>query len=284
MRWSLVLVQLVVVTGASAQQLPATPAGRLVGADRVLVIAHRGDSKVAPENTLPAFKSAVEAGSDLVELDYVHTADGQMLVIHDDTLDRTTDADEKWEAQKIRVDAKTLEECQSLDAGSWFGPEFAGTKLPTLEEAIDVIQDGSVTLIERKDGDAKTCVDMLERKEIVEDLVVQAFDWKYLADCRALRKDLVLGALGSGKLTPEKLDEIVASGAQVVGWQFLALREEQIAMIHERGLKAWAWTVDDPKAARRLAEWGVDGIITNIPAQIKETLASPAETEASSAP
>ena len=271
MRLSTLLCALVFVSTTLADpKLPATPAGRLAGMDRVLIIAHRGDSKVAPENTLPAFESAVKAGSDLVELDYVHTADGIPIVIHDETLDRTTDADIKWAAKKIRVDSKKLAELETLDAGSWFQPKFAGTKLPTLEQSLDIIQKGSVTLIERKEGDAKTCVDLLERKELVQNVIVQAFDWKYLKDCRALRKDVVLGALGSGKLTPERLDEIVASGANAVGWQFLALRKEQIDMIHARGLKAWAWTVDEPKAAENLVEWGIDGIITNEPAEMKQ--------------
>ncbi|MBX9656657.1 hypothetical protein K2Y11_23820 [bacterium] len=271
MRRYLFFLSMLVSTASFADPtLPKTPAGKLVGQDRILIIAHRGDSKVAPENTLPAFESAVKAGSDLVELDYVHTADGVPIVIHDDTLDRTTDADLKWSAKKIRVDSKKLAELETLDAGSWFAPKFAGTKLPTLEQSLDAIQKGSVTLIERKEGDAKTCVDLLERKELVQDVVVQAFDWKYLKDCRALRKDLVLGALGSGKLTPERLDEIVASGANAVGWQFLVLRKEQIDMIHERGLKAWAWTVDEPKAVEQLVEWGIDGIITNKPAEVKD--------------
>lgn len=269
-RYLFCLSMIVSTTSFADPTLPKTPAGKLVGQDRILIIAHRGDSKVAPENTLPAFESAVKAGSDLVELDYVHTADGVPIVIHDDILDRTTDADQKWSAKKIRVDSKKLAELETLDAGSWFSPKFAGTKLPTLEQSLDAIQKGSVTLIERKEGDAKTCVDLLERKELVQDVVVQAFDWKYLKDCRALRKDLVLGALGSGKLTPERLDEIVASGANAVGWQFLVLRKEQIDMIHERGLKAWAWTVDEPKAVEQLVEWGIDGIITNKPAEVKD--------------
>ena len=165
---------------------------------------------------------------------------------------------------------KKLAELETLDAGSWFNPKFTGTKLPTLEQSLDVIQKGSMTLIERKAGDAKTCVDLLERKELLHNVIVQSFDWKFLAECRALRKDLVLGALGSGKLTPERLDEIIASGANAVGWQFLTLRKEQIDLIHSRGLKAWAWTVDEPKATERLVEWGVDGIISNEPAKIKE--------------
>jgi glycerophosphoryl diester phosphodiesterase len=263
------LMGLCSVSSVWAEPLPKTPVGKLVGQDRVLVIAHRGDSKAAPENTLPAFESAVKVGADLVELDYVHTADGVPIVIHDDTLDRTTDADDKWSEKKIRVESKKLSELAELDAGKWFGPKFEGTKLPTLEESIDLIQKGSVTLIERKEGDAKTCVDLLERKEMVQDVVVQAFDWKFLADCRKLRKDLVLGALGSGKLTPEKIEEIKATGAQAVGWQFLALREKEIQMLHDAGFKVWAWTVDDEKAAERLIDWGIDGIISNYPGKIK---------------
>jgi glycerophosphoryl diester phosphodiesterase len=266
---SVVLMSLLSGDPLQALPLPPTPAGRLVAREEVLVIAHRGDSKAAPENTLPAFESAVKVGADLVELDYVHTADGVPIVIHDDTLDRTTDAKEKWGGKRIAVTSKNLAELETLDAGKWFGESFAGTKLPTLEASIDLIQKGSVTLIERKAGDAKTCVDLLERKEIVQDLVVQAFDWKYIADCRSLRKDLVLCCLGSGKLDEKRLDEIVESGAQAVGWQFLTLREEQIGLAHARGLKVWAWTVDDPKAAERLIEWGVDGIISNVPAEIK---------------
>ncbi len=265
------ILSLCVMTATAwSDPIPKTPAGRLIEQDRVLVIAHRGDSKAAPENTLPAFESAVRVGSDLVELDYVHTADGTPIVIHDDTLDRTTDADDKWGEKKIRVNTKKLAELAELDAGKWFDPKFEGTRLPTLEESIDLIQKGSATLIERKAGDAKTCVDLLERKEIVQDVVVQAFDWKFLADCRSLRKDLILGALGTGKLSEEKIEEIKETGAQAVGWQFLALREKEIQMLHDAGFKVWAWTVDDEKAAERLIEWGIDGIISNYPAKIKQ--------------
>lgn len=254
-------------------------AERKVQSGHVLVIAHRGDSKAAPENTLPAFESAVKVGADLVELDYVHTSDGVPLVIHDETLDRTTDADEKWQAKQIRVSTKSLAEMATLDAGSWFDPKFAGTKLPTLEEALDTIQKGSMTLIERKEGDAKTCIELLERKKLLGDVVVQAFDWKYLSDCHKLRPNLVLCALGQGALSPERLDAIQKTGAKAIGWQFLSLREESIKAIHERGLKVYAWTVDDPKAAERLIGWGVDGIITDLPAVMKEVVAKSARSD-----
>ena len=182
------LVASALAIGGGTEESPRSlsPARRLVEADRVLVIAHRGDSKAYPENTLPAFESAVRIGADMVELDYVHTSDGVPVVIHDATLDRTTNAAQLWQGQKIRVDSKTLAEVRPLDAGAWFGPAFAGTKLPTLEEALDAIQSGSTTLIERKEGDAKTCVDLLERKELVGEVVVQSFDWNFLADRKSV--------------------------------------------------------------------------------------------------
>ncbi|KKK67784.1 hypothetical protein LCGC14_2950600, partial [marine sediment metagenome] len=115
----------------AADSAPATPAQNRVASERVLVIAHRGDSKVAPENTLPAFASAVKVGSDLVELDYYHWSDGVPVVFHDRELDRTTNARRVWGGSEIKLDTKTLFDLRRLDAGSWFGANFAGTPIPT---------------------------------------------------------------------------------------------------------------------------------------------------------
>lgn len=249
-------------------------ASDLINSDRVLVIAHRGDSGSHPENTLPAFKSAVEIGSDLVELDYVHTAEGTPLVIHDKTLDRTTDAVSQWGGKNILVKKKTLEETQTLDAGSWFDQRFAGTKLPTLDEAIDVIQDGSTTLIERKGGDAKTCVKLLKEKNLIDNVVVQSFDWRYLRACRKLSPDLVLGALGFNEVTPRKVEEIASMDVQAIGWSHGDLDRRWIDEFHKRGLKTWAYTVDDLKRVDELIDAGIDGIITNQPALVKAHLAN----------
>lgn len=250
-----------------------TIAGGKVAAKRVLVIAHRGDSRVAPENTLPAFASAVRVGVDFVELDYHHSADGVPVVFHDRDLDRRTNAVALWGGEKIPLASKTLAELRTLDAGSWFSPQFAGTRLATLDEALDTIQKGSLTLIERKSGDAKTCVDLLNKKGLVGNLVVQAFDWDFLADCRRLSPGLLLGALGEKELTEAKLDQIVATGASVVGWNTEHLTKEGIDAIHRRKLKAWSWTVDDPKRATELIEFGIDGLITNRPDDMKKLVA-----------
>lgn len=270
-----------------------SPAEKLLGSSRPLVIAHRGYCAIAPENTLPAFKLAREAGADMVELDYYHTMDGQMIVIHDTTLDRTTDAVAKWGGRKIPVKSKTLAELKSLDAGKWFDAKFAGTALPTLAESLDLIQmDGGVTLIERKDGDAAACVKLLRDRDEVNKVIVQAFDWNYLADFHALEPKQVLGALGppstrNGKkltkeekaLTPQYIDEAQKTGVRAVGWNN-QVAKAAVDYAHRKGLKVWIYTVNEAAEANHFLDMGVDGIITNDTPLIRRTVAARQEPDA----
>ena len=264
----------------------SSPAEKLMARTVPLVIAHRGYCAVAPENTLPAFKLAKEAGADMVELDYYHTKDGQMIVIHDTTLDRTTDAVAKWGASKIPVKSKTLAELKPLDAGMWFDPKFAGTALPTLTESLDLIQDGGVTLIERKEGDAATCMKLLRARGEVNKVILQAFDWKYLADFHELEAKQVLGALGppstrDGKkltkeekvLTPQFIDEARKAGVRAIGWNN-QVTKTAVDYAHSKGLKVWIYTVNEAGEANTLLDLGVDGIITNDAPLIRQTLAA----------
>jgi glycerophosphoryl diester phosphodiesterase len=253
-----------------AAERPSSPAAQLVAESRVLVIAHRGDSLIAPENTLPAFESAVRAGADLVELDYLHSSDGVPFVIHDYTLDRTTNAVELFGGAKIKASSKSLADLLKLDAGSWFSPKFKGTPLPTLEQSLDEIQKGSVTLIERKGGDAKTCIELLRKKGLIDKVVVQAFDWHYLEDCHHLAPELQLGALGNGELEAKQFAAIKRTGAAAIGWSYKDLDAQKIAAIHDAGYKAWGWTIDNPADAQRLVDAGLDGIITNDPAKMRQ--------------
>ncbi len=252
-----------------------TTAEQLLHSPRPLVIAHRGYSHLAPENTLPAFKLAKAAGADLIELDYYHTKDGVPIVFHDTTLDRTTDATNRWGGAKIRIETKTLGELKTLEAGNWFNPPYPNTPLPTLVEALDEIQNGGVTLIERKAGDAKTCVDILREKKLFNALIVQAFDWEYLADFHQQAPEQVLGALGPPKtkngktLTAEEkklnrawIDAARKCGARIVVWN-KEVNQEAIAYAHSLGLKVWVYTIDDPAVAQKLMDMGVNGIITN---------------------
>ncbi len=259
----------------------AGAAAVLLSQSRPLVIAHRGFSAFAPENTLSAFRLGLAAGADLIELDYHHTRDGVPLVIHDGTWDRTTDATNRWGGQKLAVAEYPLERARVLDAGRWFGPQWAGEKLPTLEEAIAVIQAQGVTLVERKAGDAETMARLLRDRGWVNQLVVQAFDWEYLRRLRELEPRQILGALGpparladgrepSGfekPLSAGWLDEVEKTGAQVVVWN-RELSGAAVQLAHARGLKVWVYTINEPALAGVLLDLGVDGIITDNPAII----------------
>jgi glycerophosphoryl diester phosphodiesterase len=241
------------------------PALKAITQPRVLVIAHRGASADFPENTIPAFLGALEVGADLVELDYYHARDQVPVVFHDKTLDRTTDALQRLGREKIPIDSLTLHQLRQLDAGAWFSDRFAGTRIPTLRESLSAIQGKSITLIERKAGDAATCVRLLRELNLVEEVVVQSFDWQYLEGCHEQDQRLVLGALGDKELTAERLSEAAAAGARVVGWNHEDLDAAAIKRAHDRGLRIWAYTVDEEPKARQLIADGIDGLITNRP-------------------
>jgi len=262
------------------------PALKLIASKRPLVIGHRGYCQIAPENTLPSFKLAMAAGADLVELDYYHSKDGQLVVMHDPDLDRTTDATNKWGGRRIKVESKTAAEIQTLDAGKWFEPKYAGTKVPLLTEALDTIQNGNVTLIERKGGDPDTCIKLLKGKGLINQVVVQSFDWQYLRGFHEQEPDQVLGALGPPVKLPDGtkpagtgkelgsawLDELQKSGAKVAVWNN-KVSKQAVELAHQRGLKVWVYTINDPAEANRLLDMGVDGIITNNTSLIWRTIA-----------
>ena len=266
------------------------PALKLVASQRPLVIGHRGYCQFAPENTLPSFELALAAGADLVELDYYHSKDGKLVVIHDHELDRTTDATNRWAQEHIKVETKTAAELQSLDAGSWFDPKYAGTRIPLLSEALDRIQKGSVTLIERKAGAPPDCIKLLCEKGLVNHVVVQSFDWGYLRAFHEQEPEQVLGALGPPTQLPDGkkpsaiakdlnatwLDELQKTGAKVVVWS-QKVSKEAVELAHQRGLKVWVYTINDPALANELLDMGVDGIITNNTSLIWKTIATRAQ-------
>lgn len=248
---------------------PKTSPHALLKSPQVLVIAHRGNSSQAPENTLAAFREAVNVGANLVELDYYHCADGIPVVVHDRNLKRTTDAIRVLGIKDPLVDKQTLAQLERLDAGSWFDKKFARERIPTLEQALRVIQRGSTTLIERKGGDAKTCVTLLRRMNLLDQVIIQAFDWDYLNDCHRLAPQAVLGALGNKQLSTQRIHAIQSTGAQFIGWKHEDLVRDDIARVHRAGLKVWAYTVNQIARAKQLIDWGVDGIITDVPAIIQ---------------
>lgn len=266
--------------------LPATaPAENLLEYPRPLVIGHRGFPGAAPENTLASFDRALAAGVDLVELDYHHSADGVPIVIHDGTLDRTTDAVARWGGRDHAIGSRTAAELTGLEAGGWFHPPFPGQRLPTLAKALDFIQARGLTLVERKGGDPETLARFLADRGLLNHLVVQSFDWQFLRDFHRLEPRQVLGALGPAArrdgravsdaektLDARWLDEVRAIGARVAVWNrqvdATAIREA-----HRIGLRVWVYTINEPELAESLLEAGVDGLISDNPAMLWRAIA-----------
>ncbi len=161
------------------------------------LVGHRGASEVAPENTLASFERARRDGADIVELDVRLTADGQVVAIHDDTVDRTTDG-------TGRVSAMTLAELRALDAGSWFGPDFAGEPIPTLTEVLDWAQGRVGLFLELKyDRDGQppdprlvpAVVRALEVRAMVEEVALISFHVQPLVDAALLAPGLQVGPM-----------------------------------------------------------------------------------------
>ena len=252
-----------------------SPAEKMLEMDRPLVIAHRGYPTVAPENTIVGFRLANLAGADLVELDYHVDRDGEAIVIHDKTLDRTTNVTAAWGDTEVKVVEKSRAAMQTLDAGTWRDPMFAGVRLPTLEEAIDAIQEGGMTLIERKGGSPEHIVALLKEKDLVNEVIVQSFDWEYVAAVHEMLPEQVLGAIGpsrvwNGKrlsdeereLSREWIDEAAKTGARVLVWN-AQITPETISYAHDKGFKLFIYTISELEPAMRVLEAGVDGVITN---------------------
>jgi len=253
--------------------------------DRPLIIAHRGYSQLAPENTLPAFRLAVNASADLVELDYHQAKDGHLIVIHDVELDRTTNSRKQWGKKHIKVTAKTEAEIHRLDAGSWFDAKYAHTRVPLLAEALKVIQKGAVALLEHKGGGPAALLRILRHGRVIDRAVVQSFDWAFLRTLHELEPKLVLGALGPPSRLPNGkkarkvfrrlsggwLGTAKSTGAKVVVWN-MRVSARAVQLAHSRELKVWIYTINHPKPARRLLKCHVDGLITNDPLLMRRTV------------
>lgn len=227
----------------------------------VLSIGHRGNSLFAPENTVASFKSAL-GKADMVEMDGQLTSDGQLVVMHDATVDRTTDG-------KGGIATNTLAWLKTLDAGSWFSSAFTGERVPTLEEAITNSLPAATPLIEQKAGSASAYVTELRRLGVVSQVVLQSFDWNFLSTVHGLEPGIELCALGSGAFTAASLTSITNAGARRVAWDKGGVTADMLNLIHEAGLTLFVWTVDGPEI-KTFIDMGVDGVISDDPAMVRQ--------------
>jgi glycerophosphoryl diester phosphodiesterase len=234
-----------------------------------LVIAHRGASAAAPENTIAAFERAIADGADAIELDVHLSRDDHPVVIHDETLERTTDGSGS-------VRAHTMRELKRLDAGAWRGPAFAGQRLQTLQEVLERFRGRTRFWIELKGGSdlypdiEERIVGLLEVYDAIDGSLVQSFDLAALARLRAFSREIILGALLDRAPLDVAGDVPPAANAVCPSMQILGIPEREA--IRRSGRQCHVWTVNEPAQMDRLVDWSVDGIITDQPAVLRARL------------
>ncbi|MZF85167.1 glycerophosphodiester phosphodiesterase family protein [Streptomyces sp. SID5643] len=274
--------------GTAALLFPASPARAAGNSTSPLVIAHRGASAYAPENTLAAVDRAAELGIRWVENDVQRTRDGELVVLHDDNLRRTTDAEEVFPGRAPwKVKDFTAAEIARLDAGSWFGPEYAGARVPTLEQFVHRLERHHQKLlleiknpelypgIERQTLKVLSNEGWLDRSHLAGRLIVQSFSADSVRTVHELKPGVKTGLLGTPRVS-DLLD--VAEFADQVNPSYSSLSPAYVSSVqafdgpHGRRLEVFAWTVDNARTARRIAGYGVDGIITNRPDVVRDAV------------
>lgn len=239
--------------------------------ERPVVYAHRGASGVCPENTMAAFRKAVEMGATGIETDVQMTRDGVLVLLHDEQLDRTTSG-------KGLLAQRAWDEVRGLDAGSWFNDTFAGEPVPALAELLELVKESGIRLnIEIKSGvvlypeiEAKT-IEAVNRHGVSGQVIFSSFNHYSLMECKRLAPDIPTGILYmAGLVDPWLYARHV--GADALHPLFYGVRPELVAGAHAAGLAVNPWTVDDPVIIAGLIQSGVDGIITNHPNRVLEVL------------
>jgi glycerophosphoryl diester phosphodiesterase len=224
------------------------------------VIAHRGASGTRPENTLAAFRRARELGAHMIELDVQLTRDGEVVVLHDGTVDRTTDG-------RGSVAALTMPEVRRLDAGSWFAREFAGEPVPTLAETL-----AAVALpfnVELKAGGGPElearALAVVRAAGALDRVVFSSFDPDSLVRLRALTADAELAVLWTSRVVQPAIELAKRVAARGLHLRKTAVSPGSLAAAREIGLSIRVWTVNEPKEFAPLAALGATAVFTDYP-------------------
>lgn len=227
------------------------------------IIAHQGNASEAPENTLPAFRQAIDLNVDFVECDIQLSKDGIPVLLHDGTLGRTTDIQ-----TDASVDTLTLEEIKNLDAGSWFHQDFAGEPIPALEELLALPRPSSGLMLDIKeetynDGKLLTAIlDVLARYPQKLPLLFGTLNPHILRD---LQDQFPPARLIATIETEQDWKAFQPIKVHTCALDYHIATPDRIAQLHKSGNAVWAWTVDDPKVFQKLQLMKIEGIITNAP-------------------
>ena len=236
-----------------------------------LFVAHRGYSSKYPENTLAAFNGAIDAGAHMVELDVCLSRDRQLVGIHDETVDRTTNG-------TGAVRTLTLKQLRQLAAGSWFDSRFRGERLPTLSQVLDAVNGRLMVNIEIKpeafevDGPAdaveRQVLNLVREKNMLDDVLVSSFEWLVLENLRKLDPGIALGLL-SDVPADEGLHHWYRR-IKGFSWHpdFRVLTRQQVDTFHDLGGRVFPYAVDGRIDTRAMLAMGVDGLIVDDPRQM----------------
>lgn len=228
------------------------------------IIAHRGASGYAPENTMAAFKKALEMDAKAIEFDVQMTSDGELVVIHDDLLDRTTSGS----GLVIKTDYTTI---SSLDAGSWFGQAFVGEKVPLLSEVLDLLKDRVTIHLEVKKIAMETraveeaIYELVKEKGMVDQVIFSSFHHGCLKVLQDL-DDLRIGVLTySGMIDPVGYMKMAGLKAYSYNPAVSFVNDKDIEDLHEHGIKVLSYTCNELWLAHAFSKAGVDAVFSNYP-------------------
>ncbi|WP_042462747.1 glycerophosphodiester phosphodiesterase [Neobacillus dielmonensis] len=231
-------------------------------------IAHRGASGYAPENTIAAFDKALEMKADYIEIDVQRSQDGKLVVIHDTTVDRTTDGTGS-------VKDLTFDQLRSLDAGSYKGEQFSGEKIPTFDEVLDRYHGKIGILIELKSPELYPGVEEMVAEELRErnldrpqneKIIIQSFNFESMKKMNSLLPKMPIGVLTSSKAdTTDAALQAFATYADYFNPSYGLVTKELVDKVHALGMGISSWTVRSHDAAQFLIDMKVDAIITDYP-------------------
>ena len=241
----------------------------------VPVVAHRGSSFDAPENTLAAAKLSIEMNADGSECDVYRTADGVIVLLHDDNLKRTTGLDKKV----TECDYETI---SKLDAGSWKALKFVSEKVPTLKEYLELFKGTNTRpVIEIKmEGIEKPVIDVVKEADMMDRVIVIAFSENVVKKVRELEPSIPAAWLYGKKedtWTVEQMADFLTEKARYCNTNILDLNHgllspELLKILRNRGIFVWAWTVNEPERMETLLRWGIDSITTDRPDLLVEIM------------
>jgi glycerophosphoryl diester phosphodiesterase len=251
---------LCLIAGGVAVAQTASPASS-AEPKKIVVIAHRGEHLHHPENTMAAFQGATDAGADYFELDVRTTSDGKFVIMHDNTVDRTTNG-------TGQVHMMTFDQIRSLDAGAKFSPAFAGTKVPTLDEAFDLAHGKINVYVDTKYADPQQLVDTIVRHDMQDHVVIYGNPF-FLYDVHKIRPTL--------KVMPEALSpdicKFIVRGMQpqVLAFDASDFKDEVIGCVKQANAQIYVdrlGDADNPETWQKAIDQGANGIQTNLPAEL----------------